>query len=167
MKKMMLLLVSAFTAFTYCSDAQTPKSPRVTVEVKDVKVSYGQPSKRNREIFGGLVPYGQVWRTGANEATEITFAKDAKVAGKDVKAGTYTLFTIPNENEWTVILNGQLKQWGAFDYDKHKDKDVLQVKVPAKKINNSVEALTYRFDNKNQLMIEWDKTQVAIPISSR
>ncbi len=167
MKKMMLLLVVGFTAFTYCSDAQSPRSPRITAEGKDVKVSYGQPSKRDREIFGGLVPYGQVWRTGANEATEITFAKDVKVAGKDVKAGTYTLFTIPNENEWTVILNGQLKQWGAFDYDKHKDKDVLQVKVPAKKINNTVEALTYRFDNKNQLMIEWDKTQVAIPISPR
>jgi len=64
-------------------------------------------------------------------------------------------------------LNSQLKQWGAYDYEKHKDKDVLQVKVPSKKINNSVEALTYRFDNNNQLLIEWDKTQVAVPIAAR
>jgi hypothetical protein len=167
MKKMMLLLVVGFTAFTYCSDAQTPPSPRVTAEGKDVKVSYGQPSKRDREIFGGLVPYGKVWRTGANKASEITFAKDVKIAGKDLTAGTYTLFTIPNENEWTIILNSQLNQPGSFDYEKNKDKDVLQVKVPVKKINNTVEALTYRFDDKNQLLIEWDKTQVAIPIASR
>lgn len=167
MKKMLLLLVVAVTTLTYCSDAQTPKSPRVTAEGKDVKVSYGQPSKRDREIFGGLVPYGQVWRTGANEATEITFAKDVKIAGKDVKAGTYTLFTIPTENEWTIILNSQLKQWGAYDYEKHKGKDVLQVKVPSKKIDSSVEALTYRFNNNNQLLIEWDKTQVAVPIAAR
>ena len=165
MKKIMLMSLVVLTAFSFCSDAQTPRSPRVSAEGKDVKVSYGQPSKRDREIFGGLVPYGQVWRTGANKATEITFAKDVKVAGKDLKAGTYTLFTIPAEKEWTIILNSQLDQPGAFDYEKNKSKDVLHVKVPAKKIDNSVEALTYRFDGNNNLVIEWDKTQVAVPIS--
>jgi len=165
MKKMFLIAAVLLAAFSYCSDAQTPKSPRVTAAGKDVTVSYGQPSKRDREIFGGLVPYGQVWRSGANEATEITFANDVKVAGKTVKAGTYTLFSIPSEKEWTIILNGQLKQWGSYDYGKHKDKDVLQVKVPVKKIDKSIETLTYRFDTDSNLVIEWDQTQVAIPIS--
>ena len=165
MKKMFLISAVLLTAFSYSADAQVPKSPRVTVKGKDVTVSYGQPSKRNREIFGELVPYGQVWRTGANEATQITFANNVKFGGKPIKAGTYTLFTIPTEKEWTVILNGQLNQWGAYDYEKHKDKDVLKFKVPVKKTKQPVEPLTYRFDKNNQLVIEWDQTQVEIPIT--
>ena len=165
MKKMFLISAVLISALNYCTEAQTPKSPRVTAEGKDVTVTYGQPSKRNREIFGGLVPYGQVWRTGANEATQITFANDVKFAGKQLKAGTYTLFTIPTEKEWTVILNSQLNQWGAYDYEKHKDKDVLKVTVPVKKTKQPIEPLTYRFDKNNQLVIEWDQTQVEIPIT--
>jgi hypothetical protein len=156
-----LIMVSA--AFMECS-SQPPKSPRVTAEGKDVKVAYGQPSKRGRVIFGQLEPYGKVWRTGANEATEITFAKDVTFGGQPVKKGTYTLFTVPNENEWTVILNPELKQWGAYGYDKIKDKDLPHVKVPAKKLSSPVEKLTLRFDDKNSLIIEWDQTQVEVPI---
>ncbi|HUR12276.1 MAG TPA: DUF2911 domain-containing protein [Flavitalea sp.] len=162
MKKILFLSLVAFTAFTYCTNAQ---SPRVSAAGKDVKVAYGQPSKRDREIFGKLVPYGQVWRTGANEASEITFAKDVKFGGKKLKAGTYTLFTIPTAKDWTVILNSQTGQFGAFSYEKYKDKDVLQVIVPVKQLSNPVEKLTYRFDTKNNLVIEWDKTQVVVPIS--
>jgi len=103
-----LSMVLLSTVFIKCS-SQPPKSPKITVEGKDIKVVYGQPSKKGRVIFGELVPYGQVWRTGANEATEITFAKPAHFAGKDIAAGTYSFFTIPNENEWTVILNSELK----------------------------------------------------------
>lgn len=157
-----LFLVAAGTSIQ-CS-SQPPKSPRVSAEGKDVKVAYGQPSKNGRVIFGGLEQYGKVWRTGANEATEITFNKDATVGGKPVKAGTYTLFTIPNENQWTIILNPELKQWGAFGYDKIKDKDVLHVDVPAKKLDNTVEKLTLRFNDANNLVIEWDQTQVEVPI---
>ncbi len=158
-----LIMVSA--AFMECS-SQPPKSPRVTADGKDVSVSYGQPSKRGRVIFGQLEPYGKVWRTGANEATEITFKKDATFGGQAVKAGTYTLFTIPNENEWTVILNPELKQWGAYGYDKIKSKDLPHVKVPAKKVDSPVEKLTLKFDEKNNLVIEWDQAHVEVPIQT-
>lgn len=159
-----LSMIMLSATFMECS-SQSPKSPRVTAEGKDVKVAYGQPSKKGRVIFGELVPYGKVWRTGANEATEITFAKDATFGGKPIKAGTYSLFTIPTETEWTIILNPELKQWGAYGYDKVKDKNVLETKVPAKKTGGVVEPLTYRFDDKNNLIIEWDQTQVEIPVT--
>jgi hypothetical protein len=164
MKKMLFLSFIMVAAFADCSQAQ--QSPRVSAEGKDVKVAYGQPSKRDRAIFGKLVPYGEVWRTGANEATEITFTKDATFGGEKIKAGTYSLFTIPTENEWTVILNPELKQWGAYGYEKIKDKDALKVKVPVKKLDQPVEKLTYRFTEQNNLVIEWDQTQVEIPVQT-
>lgn len=161
MKHVLLLMLAGLFIFPACS--QNRKSPHETVEGKDVKVTYGRPYKKGREVFGGLEKYGKVWRTGADEATEITFAKDVTFGGQPVKAGTYTLFTIPEKTEWTVILNSQLKQWGAYDYDKYKDKDVLKVTVPVKNLDTPVEQLTMRFAG-NDLIIEWDKTQVAIPI---
>lgn len=142
------------------------QSPRIKAEGKDVSVSYGQPSKKNRKIFGELVPYGQVWRTGANEATEITFATDAQFGGKEIKAGTYSLFTIPGETEWTIILNPTLKQWGSFGYDKIKDKDVLKVTVPSKKTDSTVENFTMTFNEENALLMEWEDTQVEVPITT-
>lgn len=144
-----------------CSQGQP--SPRATAEGKDVKISYGQPSKKGRVIFGELVPFGQVWRTGANEATEITFAKDSKLGGEAIKAGTYSLFTIPGESEWTIILNPTLKQWGSFGYDKIKDKDVLKVKVKPGKTSGVVEKFTIRFEGSN-LIMEWDTTQVSVKV---
>lgn len=162
MKKNVFLLLIAATVFIDSIQAQA--SPRVSAESKDVKVAYGQPSKRGRVIFGGLEEYGKVWRTGANQATEITFQKDATFGGKPIKAGTYTLFTIPNEKEWTIILNSELKQFGAFGYDNIKDKDVLKVKVPVKKLDDVVEKLSFRFANNNNMIIEWDQTRVEVPI---
>ncbi len=159
MKKFALLTV--ITAIFACSQAQ---SPRVTAEGTDVKVSYGQPSKKDRVIFGELVPFNKIWRAGANEATEITFDKAVSFGGQPVKAGTYSLFVIPTEKEWTVILNSELKQWGAFGYDKIKDKDVLKVNVPVKQRDAVAEKLTYSFNDNNNLVIEWDKTMVEIPI---
>ena len=167
MRKFLFLSLIMVTAafFMECS-SQPPKSPRVKAEGKDVEVSYGQPSKRGRVIFGELEPYGKVWRTGANEATEITFKKDVVFGGQPVKAGTYTLFTIPNQNEWTIILNPELKQWGAYGYDKIKSKDLPHVKVPAEKVDSPVEKLTMRFDESNNLVIEWDQTRVKVPVQS-
>src|SRR5829696_3874612 len=118
MKKLLFLSTVVLTVLSAC--AQDRKSPHETVEGKDVKVTYGRPYKKGRVIFGGLEKYGKVWRTGADEATEITFANDVNFGGKRVKAGTYTLFTIPDRNQWTVILNSQLGQWGAYDYEKYK-----------------------------------------------
>jgi Protein of unknown function (DUF2911) len=159
MKKIAFVL--SFLMIGLVSFAQ--KSPKVTTESKNVKVVYGQPSKKDREIFGKLVPFGQVWRTGANDATEITFAADATFGGKAVKAGTYTLFTIPTEKEWTIILNSASKQWGAYGYEKIKDKNVLEVKVAATATKDVVEKLTITAEETG-VMISWDKTSVSVPV---
>ena len=140
-----------------------PNSPHDTVRTKDITVTYGRPYKKGREIFGKLEPYGKVYRLGADEATTITFARDATFGGKPVKAGTYTLFAIPNEKEWTIILNSQLGQWGAFKYDQYKDKDVLHVDVPVKTLSAPVEQLTIAVSKKD-LTISWDLTEVAVPL---
>lgn len=158
----LLFIMLLMTASLACKEKR--KSPHETVKGKDVSVTYGRPFKKGRVVFGQLQKYGQVWRTGADEATEITFDKDAQFGGQPVKAGTYTLFTIPNENEWTIILNRQLDQWGAYDYDKFKSKDVLHITVPVKKLNQVVEQHTIRFTPDNTMIIEWDQTQVQIPI---
>ncbi|MDF2189950.1 DUF2911 domain-containing protein [Paraflavitalea sp. CAU 1676] len=167
MKKLLFLAAMAFAGTMLLSTeaaAQGKASPHDTVAVKDIKVTYGRPYKKGRVIFGGLEKFGNVWRTGADQATEITFTKDATFGGKPVKAGTYSLFTIPDEKEWTVILNSQLKQWGAYKYNEIKGSDVLQVKVPVKHLENVVEQHTIRFTPKNDLIIEWDQTQVSVPI---
>ncbi len=163
MKHLLFISLILATAFTECQ-SQPVASPKASAEGKNVKITYGQPSKKDRVIFGGLVPYDSVWRTGANEATEITFAKDATFGGKPVKKGTYSLFTIPTASEWTFILNPTLKQWGAYGYAKIKDKDVLHTTVPSKKIDTPVEKLTISFDKNNSLVLEWDQTHVEVPI---
>lgn len=163
MKKALLLSTILFVGLaSFCQ--QKPASPHETVTGKNITVKYGRPYKKGREIFGKLVPYNNVWRCGADSATTISFAKDAKFGGKPVKAGTYNLFVIPTEKDWTIILNSELGQWGAYNYDKIKDKDVLQVSVPVKTVSASVEQLTIAAPGKD-LTITWDKTQVAVPVS--
>ena len=161
--KQLLFLSATFLRFLEVAHRlrQVRKLLQKERELKSIMVSL---RKETVVIFGKLVPFGEVWRTGANEATEITFDKDVTVGGKPVKAGTYTLFTVPKETEWTVILNGQLKQWGAFDYEKYKDKDVAQFTVPSSKTSSVVEKLTYSFTPKNDLVIAWDDRQISIPI---
>jgi hypothetical protein len=164
MKKIVFLLLSILFVSSVVIAQNPPASPKMTSESANVKITYGQPSKKGREVFGKLVPYGQVWRTGANEGTEVTFKKDVKVAGKAVKAGTYTLFTIPNEGEWTIILNSELKQWGSYGYDKIKNKNVAEVKVKSAVGESSVEKLTLTASD-NQIRIEWDNALVNIPLT--
>jgi hypothetical protein len=154
----LFLVVSAITFAQ-----KTPASPRIKAESENVSVAYGQPSKKGRVVFGGLEKFGTIWRTGANEATEITFKKDVKFGGKSVKAGTYSLFTKLGEKEWTIILNSELKQWGAYGYDKIKDKNVAEVTVPTKKLKDVVEKLTITTDDK-ALTISWDQTSVSVPM---
>lgn len=170
----MKAIVMAIGLFTLCQAfAQTPQtriSPLdvATYKYKDayVKVMYGRPSKKNREIFGSLVPYGQVWRTGANEATEITFTRDVTVLGKPVPAGTYSLFTIPQQNLWTIIFNKEVGLWGAYNYNAKQD--VGRWDVPVRKMpEKSIESLTIQFENKNSLTdmtICWDDICVTLPI---
>jgi hypothetical protein len=163
MKRMILCSMVALISFS-CAQEKKPLSPHETATGQNISVRYGRPYKKGREIFGALVPYGKVYRCGADSATIVTFDKDANFAGKPVKAGTYTLFVIPNEQSWTIILNSQLGQWGAYDYDKYKDKDVLHADVPVKKLDNLVEQLTISLPPA-AMNIEWDKTQVSIPVS--
>jgi Protein of unknown function (DUF2911) len=164
MKRMILLsMVSMIVVLGACGQ-QKPVSPHETTTGKNISVRYGRPYKKGRVIFGGLEPYGKVYRCGADSATIVTFAKDAIFAGKPVKAGTYTLFVIPNEQSWTIILNSQLGQWGAYDYDKYKDKDVLHADIPVKMLNSPVEQLTINLP-ASAMIIEWDIVQVSIPVS--
>jgi hypothetical protein len=164
MKKLAFLTSILFAGLIACGQPTHPNSPHDTVSGKNIKVTYGRPYKKGRDIFGKLEPFGKVYRCGADEATTITFAKDGTLGGKPVKAGTYTLFVIPNETKWTVILNSQLGQWGAFKYDQYKDKDVLHADVPVKNLSAPIEQLTIRFAGSD-MIIEWDKTQVAVPVS--
>lgn len=163
------LLVLVATVATISVTAQNGprqrKSPHDTVTSANASVTYGRPFKNGRVVFGTLEKFGKVWRVGADEATTITFNKDVKFGGTGVKAGTYTLFAIPNETEWTIILNGKLGQWGAFSYEKNKDQDVAKTNVPVKKLDKTVEQLTLRFGKDNSLIIEWDDTQVVVPFS--
>lgn len=166
MKKILSFVVVVLFAATnlFAQEKSTPQSPRVSAKSENVEISYGQPSKRGREIFGGLVPYGKVWRTGANEATEITFKKVTKFGGVVVKPGTYTLFTIPDNGHWEFILNSKLGQWGAFKYDEIKKNDVAHIKVPAGKTSSPVEKLTIAVTDHN-LNVQWDMTSVNVPLS--
>ncbi|UZO80507.1 DUF2911 domain-containing protein [Aquimarina sp. ERC-38] len=130
----------------------------------DIKVIYSRPQKKDREVFGKLVPYGKVWRTGADEATEIKLFKDVKLGDTTVKAGTYSLFTIPGEKEWTVILNSDLDSWGAYTYD--ESKNVATIKVPVQESKSSLEAFSVAFkdvDKGYHMFMGWDDTLVEIP----
>ena len=155
---------------TQAQEKKAPASPKITVESPDnnIKVVYGQPSKKGRTIFGdekssSLEKYGKVWRTGANEATEVTFKNDVMFGGKMVKAGTYTMFSIPGEKEWKVLLNSSLGQWGAYDYEKIKDKDVAMVTVPVSSNKTPIEKLTITPAN-NSIAIAWDNMTVSVPV---
>jgi hypothetical protein len=164
MKRIAVFLVCLLVAPLLSFGQEQSLSPKVTVKGDNIEITYGQPSKRNRVIFGQLVPYGEVWRAGANEATEVTFKKDGTFGGKPVKAGTYTLFAIPKEKEWDIILNGVLNQWGAYEYEKIKAKNISVITVPATKLDNVKEKLTYSLSD-HHLKIEWDQVGVAIPLS--
>ncbi len=136
------------------------------VGVAEVRVTYGRPHVRGREIFGGLVPYGETWRTGANEATTITLTADATVAGQPLEAGTYGLFTIPGPDAWTIIFNETAEQWGDFSYD--ASQDVLRVEVSPEQAPPH-ELLTFVFeevtDTSAVLALYWAETRVPIPLA--
>lgn len=132
-----------------------------------MRVTYSRPARNGREIFGKLVPFGEPWRTGANEATEIKLYQDIDLAGKKVKAGSYSLFTIPKEKEWTIILNADLDYWGAYSYNANKD--IVRVMAAVTKVNNQVENFTIQFEakgeNKGVMKLAWEQTMVEVPFS--
>jgi len=159
-------LVVVITNCSIAFSQAVPESRRITVQGQHVKNSLWTSCQRRPQHFRKIDTIWEVWRIGSSEATEITFSTNATFGGKPVKAGTYTLFTIPEANEWTFILNSELNQWGAYQYDKIKGKDVLQVKVPASTISGApIEKLTISLP-AGKLVVEWDKTRVEVPVKS-
>ncbi|MCF6294681.1 MAG: DUF2911 domain-containing protein [Flavobacteriaceae bacterium] len=126
---------------------------------KTVKIVYSRPQLNGRAL-SELAPNGKQWRTGANEAAEITFYKDMNVAGTDVKAGTYTLSTIPGEKEWTIILSSDLNVWGAYFYNEAND--VARIRVPATTGEKSLEAFSIAFDDEGTMHLGWGTVRVAV-----
>ncbi|MGD0349150.1 MAG: DUF2911 domain-containing protein [Verrucomicrobiota bacterium] len=177
--KMLRSLVVAVSGLALGSglEAQTPRinfpaaSPACTLKQRvgltDIEIVYSRPGVKNRTIYGGIVPYGQVWRTGANQATKVTFSTPVKLEGTDIPAGTYALFTIPGEKDWTIIINKNTAQWGAFQYNE-KD-DVARFKVTPVTLAETVETFTIEFnhirDESAVLNLVWEKTVVPIHLA--
>jgi len=178
MKKVSFIVLMAFTMiFTTEALAQKfsglDKSPMDMAAYpsdykkadKAMRVIYSRPQLKGRSL-SELAPAGKVWRTGANEAPEIRFYSDVVFSGKPIKAGVYSLFTIPGEKEWTVVLNKNLNQWGAYSYD--ESADVARVTVPSSIGGTSLEEFSIAFkeaDGGAHMVMGWDKTRVAVPIT--
>jgi hypothetical protein len=132
-----------------------------------VRVIYNRPAKKERELFGKLVPYGKVWRVGANEAPEIKFYQDVMMGGKKIPAGNYALLAIPNETEWTIILSSDLDQWGAYSYNEALD--VARMTASVQKSETPIENFSIQFIKKDAktatMYLGWDTTVVAVPVS--
>ncbi len=166
--KSLSFFVCAFLISSIAIAQETAKpipSPRDstsgTVAGAHIKIWYGSPSVKGRKVFGGLEPWGKVYRAGANEATTFTTDKDIKVEGNTLPAGTYAFFVIPMETrQWTVIFNKTAKQWGAFNYDQSKDQLRVMVTPQTTKME---ERLVYRISEKGFSM-DWDTTSIPVSI---
>lgn len=134
-------------------------------------VCYGRPSVRERTIFGGLVPYGQIWRTGANEPTVIHLPVAASIAGIDVEPGSYSLYTVPGEQEWEVVVNASTSQWGIeSQYSSVESQEVGRATVPAESTDGPVEVFEIQAEQQGdaaELVLEWENTRVRIPVQAR
>ncbi len=130
------------------------------------RVVYSRPQRAGRTVFGGLVKYGELWRLGANEATEIEFFKSVKIGNKKVGKGRYTLYAIPDENNWTLIINKETDTWGSFKYDVKKD--VVRTLVPVQKTEALVENLSMVFEKTAlgcNLVIAWEGIKISLPVN--
>ena len=171
MKKITVFLLSVFTGFLGLAQIETPApSPSSTlnqnVGLTEVTVKYSRPSMRGRTVFGNLVPFGKVWRTGANANTTISFSDDVVVAGQSLKAGTYAIFTKPESDFWEVYFYTDTDNWGApQQWD--ASKVAATAKVPAKKSSWPVETFSITIDNINNngatLGMHWENTSVEVP----
>lgn len=146
-------------------------SPAATVKQRvgltDIEIVYSRPSVKGRKIFGELIKFGEIWRTGANSNTKITFSDPVKFGDKEVAAGTYSLFTIPGADEWTVMLSTNTKQWGSAGYK--TDTEAARLKVKPIALPGSVESFSLGFDdltpNSVTLLLEWEKTRVPVKVT--
>ncbi|WP_044002621.1 DUF2911 domain-containing protein [Hymenobacter swuensis] len=162
----LLLAVLLWSSYSQAQDAPKEKpSPAATATGKigkaTVTVAYSSPAVKGRAIWGSLVPYGQVWRAGANEATTFTTDQPVQIEGKTLPAGTYALFVIPTEKQWTVIFNKTAKQWGAFKYDEKQD--ALRVIATPRKTATLAERLVYEV-NPQGLVLRWENQELPIAI---
>jgi hypothetical protein len=172
MMKSMTSFLTLLLCFMYTGiDAQIDYSQRVSppaatrgmLDDATIIISYSQPSVKGRVIWGDLVPYGKVWRTGANEATTLETDKDILIGGKELTQGKYALFTIPGEKEWVVIINKEWDQWGSFKYD--ASKDVLRITAVPQQSPAFHEQL--KFDISDQhIVLSWENLQLNIPLES-
>lgn len=167
---LMTITVLAVAAAPALAQLELPRlSPRATVSqvvgLTDVTITYCRPGVRERVIWGDLVPLGTVWRTGANEATTITFSTDVTIEGHPVPAGTYGLFTIPGNDAWTVIINKGAKQWGAYEYKTEDDLVRFTVKPQAAEFS---ERMTFTFPNTTmdgtEVALNWEKLRISFNI---
>lgn len=169
---LVVLVVVAFGVLRYMRIQTKKASPEETVTfVLDdfhIAIDYSRPSKKGRAIFGGLVPYGKVWRTGANEATTFTVNKAITFGGASVAPGTYTLWTIPGPDQWTVVLNSKMYGWGIdFDGNAQRDPqaDVAKANVPVTSLTEPVEQFTIEVvKDPTALTLKWDNVAVSVPL---
>ena len=164
------LLFTAVLVTAGVSDVAAQASPKTTAEGKigqaNVKITYSSPSVKGRKIWGDLVPYGKVWRSGANEATILETDKDLVVEGKKLPAGKYSLYTVPNEKEWMIILNSKTGQWGieqSGETTRNAENDVLTATVKPQKSATMSEKLTYIIKNGG-IVLAWENLEVPISV---
>jgi hypothetical protein len=148
--------------------ASPPARAEVSLDGKQVVVTYNAPSMRGRKIFGSLVPWAQVWRTGANPATTLKTAANLTVGTAQVPAGTYTLYTVPSPTSWKLIINKQTGQWGT---EYHQDRDLARVEMHQKTLSSPQEKMSISFENTHgastELHVRWETTDVWVPVTAR
>lgn len=172
--KILALALATTVAFGATAQIKAPKpSPlceiEATVGLTEIEVEYSRPGKKNREIFGKLVPYGKIWRTGANASTKFKTDKDITINGKELKKGKYALYTIPGESEWTIIFHNNTSYWGVGDYK--ETEDALRVTAKPITIKETIETFTIEFghftNSGAKMMIMWDNTLVSVDIDTK
>ena len=172
MKKLIFTAFLAISVTAYSQWTIPAASPRQKVEqqfsMSKITLDYGRPGVKGRKIFGELVPYGKVWRAGANSSTKITFEQSINFGGKVVPAGTYGLFIQPSQKEWKVILNKDSKQWGAYEYDEKLN--VAEVIIPLQNLSEKQEwfeiTLNPMDDNAIDLVFKWDFVKAVVPLKT-
>jgi len=171
MKKLLFTAFLSFSVFAYSQFSLPAASPRQKIEqqfsMSKITIDYGRPGVKARKIFGELVPYGKVWRAGANSSTKITFEQSVNFGGKTVSAGTYGLFITPSEKEWKIILNKDSQQWGAYEFNEKLN--VLEVSVPVQKLAEKQEwfeiSLNPKDEHSANLTFKWDDVKAEVALS--
>lgn len=175
----LLGLLFFFVLGPYMREQTKKNSPERTATYAedgfDIQVNYSSPSKKNREIFGELVPYEMVWRTGANEPTTFATSNEILIGDKSLPRGTYSLWTLPKKQHWSVMFNKNIPDWGVTilsggkESSRIPDEDVINIDVPVQKTGGTIENFTINFENQGQLylVISWDRTLIRVPINKK